>query len=591
MKRLLLITLAFAMIFGCKKKNTDALGGSAAAKSASNRFTLTKNVDGVVGIRNLKELETLLGNMAAKINPAIKAQIDSQTENGLRALLGVADLKFLDRTKNMYLIGVRGKANKLVPVVVLPFTDTKSFEAALPTGKTSCKTVKGAYKFQSLQGSFVYVVETDENLAEFAFDDPSVLNTVKSFVPTLKNYKVNKPLTALISSASLSPIIDKSFNKAMTKMPKQKMQGTMKKEMALIKNLVEETKDLTIAMDYKGGNLVLDLGMTVKKGSDLSEVANGSLSRSFKLAGNLPSKGWLVMVSNIKVNKISMKWMELGIDTWKEMLGLSDQEGKELRDRYARLIKLSNGESAFSIFEKDGMPLSIVSITGTKQGKATYDTMRALFGSLASKMMTKGIALSTSDKDKKLLTSLNLASVKDFVASANKLTSEKGVTLTYSPMKEGGYTGEVLMAKVDYTKLPKDVNMLKKIAGDQVGSAWGYNNSSVIFTFGKSPLAILKDAQKSASKDLTLKNIIGNYKGHAFTAGYMALGKLVSILKTAVPPLASMLNGLDGADKLVVKFVFGTQDATHITGSIDLPYDDIALVIQKLGPLLGRSHH
>jgi len=589
MKRLLLITLMLAMVLGCKKKNNAVKGGTV-QKNATAEFTLTKGIDGVIGIRNLKKFETLLGNLAGKINPAIKTQLDAQMEMGLRSLLGVADLKFLDHTKTIYLLGVRSQKNKLIPVLVIPFTDDKAFDAALPQGKTPCKTVKGAYKFQSLQGSFVYVLKAGNKLAEFAFDDPSVLNTATKFVPSLKLYKVNKPLTTLISSASLSPLIDKSFNQAMAKIKKQKMSDTLKKEMALIKDLVTQTKTLALAMDYVGGNLILDVGMTLKKGSDLSEVANGSLTRSFKLAGNLPPKGWMVMTSNVKLNKLSMKWMELGVDTWKEMLGLNAEEAKELHDQYMKLIKLSNGESAFSMFDKDGMPLSMVSITGTKQGKATYDTMRTLAGNLFSKIMTKSISLSKSDKDKKLLTSLNLASVKDFVASANKLTTEKGVDLTYSPLKEGGYTGEMLTAKVDYTKLPKDANMLKQFTGDKVGSAWGYNKSSVIFTFGKAPVAILKDAQKSESKDMVLKTIIENYKGHSFTAGYIAMGKLVSMFQAAVPPLAPMLKGLGGADKLMVKFVFGTKDPTHITGTVNLPYDDIALIVKKLGPLLGRRH-
>lgn len=589
MKRLLLITLALVLVLGCKKKNNVVSGGAAAAKNTA-QFALVKDVDGVVGIQNLKGLETLLGNMAGKVNPAIKAQINAQTETGMRALMGVADLKFLDHTKPMYLLGVKGKANKLIPVLVVPFTDDKSFNAALPKGKTACKVVKGAYKFQSLQGSFVYVLKSEEKLAVFAFDDPAVLNKIKAFVPTLKKYKVDKPLTTLISSAALVPIIDKGFNKTMKQMPNKKMNNTLSKELALFKDLVNQTKDFAFALDYKGGNLVMDIETTLKEGSDLSKVAKGSLNKSFKLAGKLPALGWLVIVSDVNLNTISIKWAELGVDTWKELLGLSKEETKELHDQYTKLIKLGNGEYAFSMFEKDGFPLAMVSITGTKQGKVTYDTMSKLFGSLASRMLAKGIALSKSDEDKKMLTGLNLASVKGFVASANKLTTPKGVTLTYSPMKDGGYTGEMLMAKVDYTKLPKDTNMLKQITGSQAGAALGYNDDSVIFTFGKEPLAILKDTQKADSKDTRLKAIMHNYKGHAFSAGYIAIGKLVSIVKTAVPQLAPMLTGLAGTDKLMIKFVFGTSDATHITGTVDLPYDDIALVIQKLGPLLGRRH-
>ncbi len=590
MKRFLMLTLVLVLAFGCKKKHNNATGTSGASSSAT-RFALNANIPSLVGVKSLQELKSLLVKMVTKVNPAMKAQVGPQIENGLRSVLGVADLKFLDQTKNIYLLGVKGKGDKFIPVMVLPYKDGKSLDNSLPQTKQPCKVVKGAYKFQSLEGSFVYVLKSSPKLVVFAFDDPSVLAKVKAFVPTLPLYKIQKPVNAMIRTSVLAPMIDKSIKKTLKQMPKQKLNKTLTQEADLAKDLVKQTKEISVALDYQAGDLVMDYKATLAKDSDLSHAVAASMRKKLTLTRNLPPKGWLVIASDINLKAIRKKWVDLGMETWKELLGVSDQDAKTLKDQYLKLLDLSKGEYAFSVFEENGFPFAMVSITGTRNGKQVYETMRQMIGKLASTALTRAIELSKTDEDKKVLTALNLASVKDFVDSINKLLGDKGVKMTYSTFKDNGYNGEKMMAQVDYTKIPgKETKMVKNMLGDQIGAAWGYKQDSIIFAFGKAPMAILKAVQNSASKDMTLNKIMSAYKGHAFMAGYLSLGELLEVVQKAVPQLATFVRGLSGMNKLMVKFVAGATAATNVSGMITLPYDDIATLIQKVSPLLGRLH-
>jgi hypothetical protein len=572
----------------CKKKEqTKAETAKVVADVGSVAFP--KEVVGFAGIKSFDRFVAMAGDLVSKFNPAEAPMVGAQIPALLQGMvLRVKNLAWLDGSKVVRIILLDPDTFERPFVVLFPTKGRESALQALPDNKAS-GAPQNEWRYTSPNGLTIFA-NSFGNLIAFSFDEKAFGFAKQFFDKDFQNYDFQSDIDVQVSLSNLKPKVLRFFEDLKASMlerygdesgasPMQSMQTMLSEQVETLKKFVDQAETLRLAMDYDSKDLKLRFGAKVATASDLEKFVLQTKDKKIESYKELPKDAWVVVAQNIDPS-VLQGFETLAFKSFAQALSLGQDEEAKVKSLLQQLLDVQTGDSAFALFEDQGLPIAMMGVSGVKDGekarKLTYELSSILlpsFGALAKK--AKG--------SEKLLKDIDFSSMTAFVNTLKPVVAKDGVTLSLSSKEASGVKMDVLGVEVVQEKVPETYKAVaeaqKKFLGDKVELGFGFAKQKGYFV-------LARDASRVSFKGLETGGVIGTVLNKDFRVAmfaYVSFEKLLEVASKFYPVLGGATNTPAGGSFVV--FSLGAHDERVIDAEISLPIASIgALVAQKAQP-------
>jgi hypothetical protein len=432
---------------------------------------------GVTGPMN-KTRDKIIGMLPE----AVREKAREGFEMGLKEIAGEGDLKdmdWLDLTRGLG-FAFEGKDK---PLLAIPIVSAEAFKAALPDGLTADEG--NGYTIDDN-----YLVPYEKVL--FMTDSPRTLELIEGDLKLeLTRLTTDKTVLLVLGGASLKVLLSSALDEVEREMSENMpMQQEQKEFLAklfnFLKELLGEIEQIRITVDLAGENLVLRYEITTVDGSRLGQSLGMLKPGSFKAAGFLPAKSYLVMAQNVdsaSAAPFMARYVDLVATAWK----LKEEERGEFTKLYTKLVTMFGPDAAFSMYADSSFPMAMSSVTQTKDGMAARDQIYAFYMLVLNKVIEE-----LPPDQRQIFAS---GSLKQVVDSFAPVLLNLGVGVKMDSEEYRNSKVDYLVFTFDWEKLdlPPSAAWLKQIVRSRIGGALGFSQDYMVFTFGPNPIVRAKE--------------------------------------------------------------------------------------------------
>jgi hypothetical protein len=413
---------------------------------------------------------------------AVRAKAREGFEVGLKGIAGengLTNMEWLDLTRGLG-FAFEGKDK---PLLAIPIVSAEAFKAALPDGLTADEA--NGYTIADN-----YMVPYEKVL--FMTDSSRTLELIEGDLKLeLTRLSTDKTVLLVLGGASLKVLLSSALDEAEREMSENMpMQQEQKEFLAklfnFMKELLGEIEQIRITMDLAGENLVLRYEITTVDGSRLGQSLGMLEAGSFKAAGFLPAKSYLVMAQNVdsaSAAPFMNRYIDLVATAWK----LKEEERGEFAKMYTRLVTMFGPDAAFSMYADSSFPMAMSSVTQTKDGMAARDQIYAFYMLVLNKVIEE-----LPQDQRQIFAS---GSLKQVVDSFAPVLLNLGVGVKMDSEEYRTNKIDYLVFTFDWEKLslPPSYAVLKQIIRSRIGCAIGFSQEYMVFTFGPNPIVRAKE--------------------------------------------------------------------------------------------------
>lgn len=413
---------------------------------------------------------------------AVRAKALEGFELGLKELAGEGELKnmdWLDLTRGLG-FAFEGKDK---PLLAIPIISADAFKAALP--ETATPDESSGYQIGDS-----YVIPYEKVL--FMTDSPRTLELIEGDLKLeLTRLTTDKTVLVVLGGESLKVLLSSALDEVEREMSENMpMQQEQKEFLAklfnFLKELLGEVEQIRITLDLTGTDLVLRYEITTVDGSRLGQSLGLMKPGSFKAAGFLPAKSYLVMAQNIDAASAAPfmnRYIDLVATAWK----LKQEERGEFAKMYTKLVTMFGPDTAFSMYADSSFPVAMSSVTQSSNGMAARDQIYAFYMLVLNKVIQE-----LPPDQRQIFASGSLKQVVDSFAPV-LLNLGVGVKMDTEDYRDGKV--DYLVFNFDWEKLnlPPSAAWLKQVIRGRLGGALGFSQEYMAFAFGPNPIVRAKE--------------------------------------------------------------------------------------------------
>lgn len=594
----LAVVAALVGTTACKKKDAAA---DAAAKSplASDvgSVALPANVIGFAGAKSLDDLTGTVSAVATRFAPELGAMIGAQIPALLQGqVLGVKNLSWLDSQKPVKVVVLDFKAFQKPLVILLPVKAKDLLTAALPDNKAA-GAPDNETRFTSPNGTPVFL-NTMGDYAAFSLED-KVFAAAKPFLEgDFARYAFTDVLDIQVSSTNLQQIaapelaqmqegLAQGLSQDATAQLMPGMSDLIKKEVAMLLDVLKQTQVLRLVLQWDNVNLNLAASLKVVDGQGLAKFAADTRNRKLELYKSLPGDAWLVFASNVDP-KIFAGWTDLGLDFWTKSLQLTPEETTKLKDLTAEAMAVQTGDNAMYLGREGDFPLRVLTASAVTDGAKAKAVTYALYNMLLAKA---GVAIEkNAGPALKSLPKLDWSSASALIAALQPVLATTGVTMGVKEATVGDLSADVLEIAVDYSKIPggasaAEIERVAKMVGNKVTGAIAFDKRRMYFGFGHDSVADLDKLSKAQPGTTSaLAPVIDKAGFTPAMAAWLSVVDLLKVISYFDQGIATNLPGLATAKPDAgVSFVLGGHGANIVDARLSIPVTKLAELLPKAG--------
>lgn len=413
---------------------------------------------------------------------AVRAKAREGFELGLKEMAREGKLKnmdWLDLTRGLG-FAFEGKDK---PLLAVPIVSAEAFKAALP--ETAVADEGNGYVLGDS-----YVVPFEKFL--FMTDSPRTLELIEGDLKLeLTRLSTEKTVLVVLGGASLKVLLSSALDEVEREMSENMpMQQEQKEFLAklfnFLKELLGEIDQIRLTVDLNGADLVLRYEITTVDGSRLGQSLSLLKPGSFKAAGYLPAKSYLVMAQNIdsaSAAPFMNRYIDLVATAWK----LKEEERGEFAKMYTKMVTMFGPDAAFSMYADSSFPMAMSSVTQTSDGTAARDQIYAFYMLVLNKVIQE-----LPPDQRQIFASGSLKQVVDSFAPV-LLNLGIGVKMDSEDYRTGKVDFLVFTFDWEKLELPPSAAWLKQIVRSRLGGALGFSQDYMVFTFGPNPIVRAKE--------------------------------------------------------------------------------------------------
>jgi len=578
----------FVALASCKKKEQAKVETAKIATDVGS-VAFPKEVVGFAGTKSFDRFVAMAGDFVSKFNPAQAPMVAAQIPAMLQGMvLRVKNLAWLDGSKPVRVIILDPQTFERPLVLLFPTKGKDSALQALPDDKTSGAPQNG-WRYTTPNGLVIFA-NSFGNFIAFSFDEKAFAIAKQFFDKDFQNYEFQSDIDVQVSLSNLKPKVLKFLDDFKASMlerygdesgasPMQSMQTMVSEQVDTLKKFVDQAETLRLAVDYDSKDLKLRFGAKVATQSDLEKFVLQTKDRKVESYKDLPKDAWAVVAQNIDPS-IFQTYQTVAFKWFTQLLSLGQEEGAKVNSLLAQLVELQTGDSAFGIYEDQGLPIAMTLVTGVKDGdkakKVTYDLWAVLlpsFGALAKQ----------APGSDKVLKDIDFSNMTAFLNSLKPALAKDGINLSLTTKDSLGAKMDVLSIEVVQEKVPDSYKALaetqKKFVGDKVELGFGFGKQKGYFV-------LARDISKVPSGGLGTGGIVGTLLNKDFRVsmfGYISFDKLLD-LAGKIYPFFEGTSKTTGAGSFIA-FCLGAHDERVIDAELSLPIASIgALLAQKAQP-------